>query len=137
MEYPAARNIKKYFTHRPLMLFMADGTGAALSAFLLGIILVRFHPVFGIPPSTLYILAVVPCVFVLYDLYVLIMKPPRIAVYLRGIAGLNLLYIILSLAFAIHHAPTMTFAGWGYFVIEIIIVAWLIRLEMRVAHALL
>ena len=55
----------------PKVLFLVDGLGALLSAFLLGFVLVRLERVFGIPPDALYLLATVPCLFALYDFYCL------------------------------------------------------------------
>lgn len=51
----------------PKQLFLIDGLGAILSAILLGLVLVRFERIFGIPSSTLYFLAIIPIFFAIYD----------------------------------------------------------------------
>ncbi len=53
----------------PKKLFLIDGFGTILSAFLLGVILVKFEIIFGIPISVLYILAIIPIFFAAYDFY--------------------------------------------------------------------
>ena len=57
------------FTSTPKQLFILDGLGALLSAFLLGVVLVKLESVFGIPKNTLYFLAFLPCLFAIYDFY--------------------------------------------------------------------
>lgn len=49
-------------------LFAIDGLGALLSVFLLGVVLVQFESLFGMPKETLYFLAFLPCLFAVYDL---------------------------------------------------------------------
>ena len=59
--------LEKFISH-PKKLFLIDGLGAILSAFLLGYVLVKLERVFGIPSKTLYFLATLPMFFVIYDL---------------------------------------------------------------------
>lgn len=118
------------------MLFLADGVGALLSAFLLGIVLAEYHSLIGMPPSSLYFLAVFPCLFFLYDGYCLIQKPFRLGPYLKGIAWLNVLYMLISVGFAIWHASTITLLGWCYIGTELLIIAGLAKLEFDVGQSL-
>lgn len=48
---------------------MIDSAGALLSAFLLGYVLVKLAPVFGMPPAVLYPLAAIAFFFVAIHLY--------------------------------------------------------------------
>ena len=57
------------FSLHPKKLFLIDGLGAMLSAFLLGIVLVELETIFGIPTSVLYWLASFPIFFTLVDFY--------------------------------------------------------------------
>jgi len=50
-------------------LFLLDAIGALVSALLLGVVLVKYQEIFGIPIPTLYVLAIIPCFFALIDLY--------------------------------------------------------------------
>ncbi|MEM6633615.1 MAG: hypothetical protein AAF694_28335 [Bacteroidota bacterium] len=52
----------------PKKLLIIDGLGALLSAFLLGVVLVRFESQVGMPRNSLYVLAAFPCIFAIYDL---------------------------------------------------------------------
>ena len=119
-------------SRNPKNLFILDGFGALLSAFLLGVVLVQFESIFGIPRSTLYILAALPCLFVLYD--VLGYRSKNTSQYLQGIARLNIGYSMVSLAFAFYHAEVITLLGWGYLVSEIFIILSLARIEFAVAR---
>jgi len=80
----------------PARLFLIDGIGALLSAFLLAVVLSGLESVFGIPSSTLYLLASFPVFFAIFDLYSYVKKSPNLQRFLRGIAVLNLLYCVFS-----------------------------------------
>ena len=112
-------------------LFLIDGLGAMLSAFLLGVVLVRLEGLFGIPKSILYILASLPCLFAIYDFYCYFNIEQNMGLFLRGIAITNLLYCCLSLGFAIYHSQQITYLGWAYIIGEIIIVTILAIIELR------
>ena len=118
----------------PRMLFLVDGLGALLSAFLLGVVLPKFEDVFGIPSSVLYILAVIPIFFALYDLYCYLKRDNKSGIYLRIIAILNLLYCCVSLGLIIACAKTITTIGWCYIIIEIVIVGLLAIFEYMIGR---
>lgn len=118
----------------PKKLFIIDGLGAILSAFLLGVVLVGFESIFGIPKSTLYCLAFFPCLFAIYDFYCFFMDGNNISLQLKGIAILNLLYCCLSVGLIIYHHHRITKYGWAYLMIEIIIVLALAYYELKTAR---
>jgi hypothetical protein len=120
----------------PKRLFLLDGCGAILSAFLLGVVLVRLENIFGIPPSALYVLASLPCLFALYDFYCFFKIKHNLGFYLKAIAVVNVLYCCLSMGLAFYHFQKLTFFGWIYIVVEIVIVAALANLEISVANKL-
>ncbi|AWV97521.1 hypothetical protein [Arcticibacterium luteifluviistationis] len=115
-------------------LFLLDGLGAILSAFLLGVVLVRFENIFGIPTSTLYILAFIPLFFALYDVYQYQQISAKSARSLKRIAIFNILYCCLSLGFAFYHHEVITTFGWAYILAEIIVVVSLAAFELRTAN---
>ena len=117
----------------PKTLFLLDGFGALLSAFLLGVVLVKFENIFGMPRKALYILAFLPCLFAVYDLYCYLNIQNQQGLFLKGIAFANLAYCCLSIGFAIHHQEQLTTLGWGYFILEIVIVVAIAIIELRVA----
>jgi hypothetical protein len=114
------------------LLFLIDGMGALLSAFLLGVVLVIFQPLFGIPVSTLYFLAALPCVFAAYDFYCYFGVKKGLGQSLKVIATANLLYCLLSLGFAFYHAESLTVLGWVYIVVEVLIVVTLALVEWKI-----
>lgn len=115
-------------------LFLVDGVGAIISAILLGIVLVQLERYFGIPKTTLYILAALPCLFAMYDFYCYFSIEQQLGKYLKGIAIVNLLYCCLSIGFAAYHYQEITYLGWIYIIGEIIIVVALAIFELRVAR---
>ena len=123
-------------TSNPKMLFLIDGLGALLSAFLLGVVLVRFESLFGMPREALYILAALPCFFAVYDLFCYWRVTRGWSPYLKGIAIINLLYCCISIGFVIHHFPSLTYLGLLYFVGELIIVLSLAYIEYKAANQL-
>ncbi len=130
----------------PQQLFLIDGLGALLSAFLLGVVMVRWEPVFGMPPKVLYPLAAIAGVFALYSLschFFLTQKgafaAQRLASKqaLRGIAVANLLYCGLTLGLVVYYYPQLTVLGVAYFLLESFVVLNLVVVEPKASkHAL-
>lgn len=125
----------RLFKARPRRLFLVDGAGALVSAFLLGLVLARLDFLFGIPARHLYLLALLPLVFAACDL-LFFFAAGRTALFLRVMAVLNLSYCLLSAGFAVFHRDTMTTLGWTYLLAEWLIVALLAALEIRTAGLL-
>ncbi len=123
-------------TIKPHYLIMVDALGAVLSATLLGVVLVAYQPVFGIPTQVLYCLAALPCVFALYDCYVLLNFKKNLRTGLKTIAVVNSLYCLLSLSLAAFHYQELTVFGWFYIATEILVVLTLARIEWKVAGKL-
>ncbi|SFW57603.1 hypothetical protein SAMN05660313_02600 [Cellulophaga fucicola] len=121
----------------PKKLFLIDGFGAILSAFLLGVVLVKFEIIFGIPSSTLYLLTIMPIFFATYDFYCYRKTHQRTGQLLKGIAVLNLIYCCISIGFMFYHFGTITNLGWVYILIEIAIVLLLAILEFRVGRKMI
>ncbi len=123
----------KWGNTNPKKLFQIDGFGAILSSILLGVVLVKLKYVFGIPKSTLYFLALLPCLFALYDLYCYFKIHNNVALFLKIIGIANLIYCCLSIGLAIYHSKNITIWGWTYILIEITIVSGLSLFELKVA----
>lgn len=125
--------ILKWGYNNPKKLFLIDGCGAILSAIILGIIMPQFVTLFGIPKSTLYFLATLPCLFAIYDFYCYFKINKNFKKYIKAIAYVNIIYCCLSILLAIHHIQVITNLGWVYIIIEILIVFMLAMIEI---HAL-
>lgn len=128
------KTIKDLILHNPRQLFLVDGVGAMLSAFLLGVVLVRMERLFGIPPSALYVLAAIPIGFAIYDFICYKVVYRNYSTFLKIIAILNITYCVLSVGYAIYHSVSITLLGWAYIISEVLIVLFLARLEMKVAN---
>lgn len=115
-------------------LFLLDGIGALVSAFLLGVVLVKFQNYFGIPKTTLYVLAALPCFFAIYDFICFFKIDKNLGRLLKGIAIVNLLYCVLSLGLAFYHFQEITLLGWTYVIVEIFIVVILAIIEFKIAR---
>lgn len=125
------------FAKEPRRLFVIDGLGALLSAFLLGIVLVHLTDLIGVPISTLYLLAFIPVLFGIYDLICFYRWKEGHARYLKYIAFANILYCVLSVAMMINHADSLTALGWIYFILEILIVLAIATIEYTVSARLM
>ena len=117
----------------PKRLFIIDGIGAVASAFMLGIVLVRLESYIGIPPTSLYILAIIPLFFLVYDFKSYKSEDADTDSRLQGIAILNLLYCFLSIGFTYYHRETVTSFGLAYVVVEILIILYIVVLELKIA----
>ncbi len=117
----------------PKRLLLIDGLGAIVSAFLLGVVLVYFEGIFGIPRKTLYFLAFLPCIFAVYDAYCYLRIDERLDVFLRIIAFTNLSYCFISLGLAFYHHQKLSYWGWAYILLEILIVVILVCIELKIA----
>jgi len=124
------------FYKNPKQLFILDGIGAVVSAVLLGIVLVRFEPLFGIPANALYLLAIFPCFFAIGDVYAYYQNLSATGFFLRGIAIINTAYCLLSFGAAWYHSDQLTYLGWAYVLLEIFIVLSLVYVEIKVANSL-
>ena len=117
----------------PRRLFLIDGFGAILSAFLLGIVMTRYESTFGMPRETLYFLASLPCVFAVYDFFCYLLVAESWRPYLNIIAIANLIYCCISIGFLFYHYQKLTSLGWIYFLLEVIIIIILVIVELKTA----
>ena len=123
-------------TFNPRTLFIIDGFGALLSAFLLGVVLTRFESAFGMPRKVLYFLAFLPCIFAIYDFSCYLRIRGNWGRFLRAIAIANLIYCGISIGFVWHHYQKLTNLGLIYFLTELAIVLLLAGIELRTAASL-
>ena len=117
----------------PRQLFLIDGLGALLSAFMLGIVLVQLESYFGMPRPLLYRFAGIALVFSSYSLICYWRLKQRWNVYLFLIAFANLSYCCLTGVYLLLLWDQLTILGLFYFIIEILIVVLLAGIEISVA----
>lgn len=117
----------------PKTLFLIDGLGALLSAFLLGVVLANFESTFGMPRKTLYFLSALACLFALYSFWNYWKFKGNGKPYLRVIATVNLAYCLLTASLVIYFRQELTTWGWLYFLLEMVVIIGLVVVEFRTA----
>jgi|APTNR8051073442_1049403.scaffolds.fasta_scaffold01243_6 hypothetical protein len=120
-------------TLSPKRLFLLDGLGACLTAFLLGVVLTAFNEHFGMPQKTLNILALIALVFAFYSFFCFFFIGNNWRLFLKIIAAANLLYCCLTITLVIYFYPHLTVLGVIYFLLEIVVVCALVFIELRFA----
>ncbi len=115
-------------------LFVIDLLGALASAVLLGVVLPRFEPLFGMPQAALHVLAALPLLFACYSLACLVTRRAHKARLLRPLAILNAGYCVVSVVYVVMHASALRPLGWLYFGGELAIVLALAALEWRASR---
>jgi hypothetical protein len=113
----------------PRKLFLLDSGGALLTAFLTGVILVRFQAFFGMPQKPLIILSVIALFFAVYSLGCYFFAGRHWRVCLRLIALANLLYCCATAGLVLFFYSSLSIFGVLYFVGELIVVGVLIGIE--------
>jgi len=114
-------------------LFLIDGFGAMLSAFMLGFVLMNNQPLIGMPVEVLQILASIPCLFAMYSFAGRFIIKGRVEPYLKWIAIANLMYCLTTAGLVLLFFTELTALGIAYFVLEMAIVVYLARAELKVA----
>lgn len=118
----------------PKTIFLLDGLGACLTAFLLGVVLTAFNEYFGMPQKTLNILALIALGFAFYSFFCFFFIGSTWRLFLKIIAAANLLYCCLTTALVIYFYPQLTILGVSYFLLEIVVVCGLVFVELRWAN---
>ncbi len=125
-------SLVKKISLTPRILFLIDGLGAIISALILGVILVRYNELIGMPVNSLYFLALLPLVFIFYDVYCYLTIKNRLLSKVKGIVTLNSLYCIISIIEIYINWKSLTSLGLTYFVLELIVLILIIRFEVSV-----
>ncbi|MRI00457.1 hypothetical protein GH721_07900 [Kriegella sp. EG-1] len=118
----------------PKQLFLIDATGAVISAFFLGVVLVQLNNYVGLSRNTLYILAVIPCFFAVYSFSSYFFIKRNFRPFLGVIAIANLLYCCLTLILLFVHFEDLTVLGVSYFLIELIVVIIISIIELKASR---
>jgi len=121
---------------KPKKVFLIDGLGALLSIFLLGCVLPRLEKYIGMPEQTLYLLASLPCLFVIYNLCSFFIKEISTSILIKVIAIANMSYCTISIVAVSYHFQKLTYLGITYFAMEIILILLLAIIELKIASVL-
>jgi hypothetical protein len=117
----------------PKFLFLIDGLGALLSAFLYYIVLSNLIAVFGIPKHALNLFCFLALGYAVFSLSTYFRNVDNWRPYMKIIALANLFHCVLTVIFLIYYNESITGIGLLYFVVEIIIVATLAVYELKTA----
>ncbi|WP_425392044.1 hypothetical protein [Ekhidna sp.] len=112
-------------------LFLIDSVGALLSSVLLGLVLVHYHSLIGMPVPILRVLAGVAVLFMIYSFSCYYINPVNAKARLRTIAIANLLYCVTTLILMGIYFDMLTLLGLTYFILEILVITFLARFEFK------
>ncbi len=122
-------------TLNPRKLFLLDSGGALLTAFLTGVILVRFQSFFGMPQKALVVLSLTALLFAVYSLSCYFFAGRHWRICLQIIAIANLLYCCATAGLVIFFYSSLSIFGVLYFVGEMLLIGILLSIEWRSASA--
>jgi len=83
------------------------------------------------PKNVLYLLACLPIFFTIYSFSCYFFLKRNWSLFLKGIAILNLLYCFLTIGLLFFYDHNLTFLGWMYFIVKLIILSILITIEFK------
>ena len=114
-------------------IFLIDSLGALLSAFFLGIVLVKFESVFGMPRDVLYSLAFFACILSIFSCFNYLFVKENWRISLKIVGLVNIVYSWITLILALYFYKEITNLGLLYFLIEISIIIILAKIELEKA----
>ncbi|MEJ8843897.1 hypothetical protein WG954_16010 [Lacibacter sp. H375] len=126
------QKITNLLTQNPKIIFLVDGIGAFVTAFLLFAVLRTYHEFIGLPGTTLTYLSVVAAGFSVYSLGCFYFVKENWQHFLQFISIANLLYCCVTIMLLVYNYSSVTVPGIVYFTGEIIVVCILVSLELKV-----
>lgn len=117
----------------PKTLFLIDGLGALLTAFLLFVILKNFNEYVGVPQNILTYLSIIPMIFCVYSLTCFFFLKENWTPFIRAIGIANLSYCLVTMILLIVYYTFLTPLGITYFLLELLIICVLVYIELSVA----
>ena len=112
-------------------IFLLDGIGALLSAFLMGLVLPCFSDQIGLPKSSLYFLAIIGLVYACFSFRCFLKAKEITATMLAAIISANVFYVFLTAALLVTSGK-LTIWGRAFLITEIIIILSLVVVEAKV-----
>ena len=117
-------------------ILLIDSLGALLSAFMLGVVLVRFESTFGMPRKVLYFLSIIACILATYSFICYLLIKENRKPYLKIIACANLIYCCVTAGLTIYFNSVLTNWGFTYFLCEVAVIITLAIIELKSASKL-
>lgn len=119
-------------TLKPKTLFLIDGIGALLTAFLLFVVLRAFREYVGMPDVILTSLSLIAVVFAIYSIGCCLFLKNTWKPFLTIISTANLLYCCLTTVLVVYYYPLLTILGVIYFSGEIAVICGLVFIELKI-----
>jgi len=113
-------------------IFLFDGVGAIVSTFLHGVILPMLSSYIGLPKSIHYILAIFPLVYFLNSFLCYFKANENNPIWLKVVMSGNLLYCLVTTVILIQYWELLKPLGIGYFILEFLVIFFVIFVEFRV-----
>lgn len=126
--------MSKKFIDIKQRIFLIDGIGALLTAFLLLVFIRSMPHVFGVPAALIFSLAATAGIFAIYSFSCHFVFKTKKPIFLRILAILNMLYCMATTIFALLLNESTTTVGVIYFTGEILLILSLSYLEFRLAQ---
>jgi hypothetical protein len=120
-----------YITKSPKRLFLIDGLGAFITAFVIFFILRPFHEYIGLSPVLLLLLSIIAFMFSFYSFINFFFFQKNWIPYLRIIGIANTMYCLLTASLMLHYFHSLKIVGLLYFTLEIVVIAILIWIEFK------
>lgn len=113
-------------------IFLIDGLGALLTAFLLIAVLRIYEKYFGMPSDILFILSAIACIFAIYSWSCFLFIDKISSKFLMPIIIANASYCLLTFSLIVYYFNRLTVLGIIYFLVEIITLCILIYFENKI-----
>lgn len=128
-------NLINHLSEKPKTLFLIDSVGAFLTAFFLFAVMRSLNVYFGMPKIVLIYLSAIAGLFCIYSFSCFLFLKERWTLFINIIAVANFLYCVVTLGLLIKYYSFLTILGTTYFLTEIIIIALLGFVELKVARS--
>lgn len=116
----------------PKILFIVDAIGAFITAFLLFVVLRPFNEYIGMPKYILSYLSLIAILFCAYSITCFFVVNKNWRLFLKIISIGNILYCCLTMGLVIYFFNQLTIFGIAYFLLEIVLILLLVRIELAV-----
>lgn len=119
------------FIAKPKNIFLLDGLGALLTTLLIFFVLLTFNDFFGLSKNILEYLAALALVFSIYSFSCYFLVNNHWKPFLKIICTANILYCILTIGILFYNYLNISFFGIAYFLGEIVVIAGIVFLEIK------
>lgn len=118
--------------NNPNRIFLLDALGALLTALLLFGILAQLEQYFGMPKKVVYLLSISAFGIFIYSFLCYRYVKLNSKSWLRFLIVLNSLYVLTSVGMLIQFSPSISYLGWIYFTLELLVIGSIISIEYKV-----